>query len=237
MITAANSDFARAVTRRCAEMGVALYVSVRSEGKASSLRRYVQRTAPGARLHTFIADVGVADEVRRFAQRVSELTDAVDVLINNAARWAEGPFAGLTSVEIEAVASATLTGSVVATRAFLPLLRASGRGDIINLCSLSADPRTCDDAHEAYVGAKRGQGRFGDALRDELLGSGLRLTTIYPARFTNLEQLPGPGREGAEAERGVMTAQEVWNAVWFALGQDRRCSVDAIRLSNSYATL
>jgi 3-oxoacyl-[acyl-carrier protein] reductase len=64
------------------------------------------------------------------------------------------------------------------TRAVLPPMRASGRGDIVNVASLSA--RTGFAGGSAYAASKHAVLGFGRALMLELRKEGIRVITICP---------------------------------------------------------
>ena len=71
-----------------------------------------------------------------------------------------------------------LVAPILLTRAALPALRASGDGLVVNVTSgiaLVAAP-----FYATYAGVKDGLSKFGESLRRELNGEGIRVMTVYP---------------------------------------------------------
>ena len=74
--------------------------------------------------------------------------------------------------------SVNLMGLLYCTHAALPLIERSGGGDVINLSSVAG--RRAEAGAAVYNMTKFGVHAFSEALRQEALHSGIRVTTVAP---------------------------------------------------------
>jgi NAD(P)-dependent dehydrogenase (short-subunit alcohol dehydrogenase family) len=238
VITGAGPDLGRTLAVCFARLGVELFLSARSLEKASGTEELVKSLAPGATAHSFQADMTKPDEIRAFAEGVAGLTPSVDILVNNASAWLQGDLGAADDESIVQTIHSTVTGTILATKHFLPLLRRSDEPDIVNINGTPGLPgNRHSTAHPAFSAAKAAQAAFADRLRHRERGTGLRVITICPPNFHNT----APWNEGewnerrgaGEGAKDYLTARNVFECVRFALSQDRICSVDQIILSNN----
>jgi NAD(P)-dependent dehydrogenase (short-subunit alcohol dehydrogenase family) len=124
--------------------------------------------------------VNVADRlaVAEFPDFVAAEHGGADVLINNAGVAVGGTFDQVADEDFEWLFEINFWGVVRMTRAFLPLLRASGDARVVNISSvygLIAPPEQV-----AYAASKFAVRGFSEALRHELEGSGVGVTVVHP---------------------------------------------------------
>ena len=103
---------------------------------------------------------------------------AADVLVNNAGWFPFRDFEDITAAEWERVVSINLTGPFLVVQAFLPLLKASKAGRVVNISSgsvLSPPPTQAD-----YVAAKAGVVGFTRAAAVALGAHGITVNAILP---------------------------------------------------------
>ena len=128
---------------------------------------------------TFSADVADADAVERLSAAVAARFPAgVDVLVNNAGRYAPAGLREMAVAEFDEVVAVNLRSAFLVTRAFVGAMTARGRGDVFfmgSVASLRAFP-----AGGAYVAAKHGLLGLARAFREELRGTGVRVTAVLP---------------------------------------------------------
>jgi NAD(P)-dependent dehydrogenase (short-subunit alcohol dehydrogenase family) len=118
-----------------------------------------------------------------------------------------------------------LTGTFLVIRAFLPGMRRRGRGRIFPLLSVAA--RRGFPGWSAYCASKWGLAGLVAALREELRGSGIHITSLYPgATDTDIWN----GMAG-DWDRGKMVpAAEVARAVGYALDAPESTLVEEVHL-------
>jgi NADP-dependent 3-hydroxy acid dehydrogenase YdfG len=118
----------------------------------------------------------------------------IDTLVCNAGRGQFGSVEEFSYPQIDDLIALNFTSQVYLTRAFMPLLKRQGRGDIIFMGSEAALSGGRKGAiYSATKFAVRG---FAQALRDEVSKGGIRITVINPGMvktpfFDNLSFEPG----------------------------------------------
>ena len=170
-------------------------------------------------------DVRDAAGVERVATAVSRRWGAAEVVVPAAGRAAIAPFAETSPETFRELLETNLVGTFLLLRALLPAMRQRGSGHLFALLSTAATRGF--PGWSAYCASKWGLRGLVAALREELQGSGVRLTALYPgATDTDIwRDLPG------EWDRGrMMPASEVARAVVLALEADRRAAVEEIHL-------
>ena len=102
----------------------------------------------------------------------------LDILINNAAVRHETPFEQMTFAQWRQVTSVILDGAFLTAHAMLPLLKASGRGAIINLGGLSAYTGAKNRVH--VLAAKSGLGGLTRGLAHDLAAYDITANLVAP---------------------------------------------------------
>jgi NAD(P)-dependent dehydrogenase (short-subunit alcohol dehydrogenase family) len=156
LITGANKGLGREAARRLVASGHDVWIGARDAGRG---RRAADAT--GAR---YVAlDVAKDGSVARAASRIREHTGGVlDVLVNNAGVPGPGPDADVTVADFQHVFDVNLFGPVRVFQAFLPLLRASRCGVVVNVSSglgshqVTTDPARFESSFQmpAYTSSK-----------------------------------------------------------------------------------
>lgn len=132
-----------------------------------------------------VADPAAMDALRRLIE--TDLGRA-DLLIASAAvgrglggRALPWPTADLPVADWQAMVDVNLHGVFLANMAVLPVMRAQGDGDIVNICS-STTPRGLRGTAlaPAYAATKFALAEFGRCLATETAPDGVRVRTIFP---------------------------------------------------------
>lgn len=177
-ITGAGSGIGRALAVELARRGAHLALSdVDTEGLAETVNRC---EGYGAKVSSTRVDVANRDEVFDWADAIVDEFGRVNLIVNNAGVALGANIAEMDIADFEWLMSINFWGVVHGTQAFLPHLKASGEGHVVNLSSvfgLFAVP-----TQSAYNAAKFAVRGFTDALRMELEieGAPVSATTIHP---------------------------------------------------------
>ena len=123
-------------------------------------------------------DVTKAQEVDATIKRIESDHGPIDVLINNAGIWIEGPLETNTYEEIERAIQTNVLGVIYPTRAALTGMKARKHGQIINISSQSGLKSRTD--RSIYNASKWAVTGFTKCLQDELGPMNIRVTGIYP---------------------------------------------------------
>ncbi|MFB9662225.1 SDR family oxidoreductase [Glycomyces mayteni] len=224
VVTGGGRGFGRALAVSLGREGAEVFVSARRFAAAEETAQAVRRV--GGRAHAFECDLADPVSVREFAEALGEAADAVDVLVNNGAPYLDaGGFLEATDEQVTEVIAAGAAGTVLVTKAVLPLLLRSARPDIVTMvsgCGEYGNHRS--DAHEAFYAAKSAQAGFAEVLSKRLRPSGVRVISLYPPDFEDADPL-GPGWDEARGTGEALGARSVVDCVRFAIGQPRDCFI------------
>ena len=218
IVTGASSGIGKATARALAEAGV--------------------RVAGGARrterLETEIAlplDVMDPESCARFvAEAVERLGGAVDILFNNAGlALGRAPFTESSEEDEAAVFGTNVTGLVRITRLCLPHIRDGGH--VVNMGSVAG--RQAYEGGATYIAAKFAERGFTYALREDLLGRPIRITTVDAGMVDtefSLVRFKGDEEKARAVYEGVqpMVAEDIADCVMFALTRPWHVNVDEI---------
>lgn len=176
VITGAGGGIGRAIAVSLARRGCHLAMADVDEtgmsGTADLVRDY------RVRITSHRLDVADREAVANFPALVAAEHLGVDLLVNNAGVAVGGTFEQVSEEDFEWLFEINFWGVVRMTRAFLPLLRASGDARIVNLSSVFGLVAPPEQA--AYAASKFAVRGFSEALRHELEGSGVGVTVVHP---------------------------------------------------------
>lgn len=171
----------------------------------------------------FEVDLSVPEAAAAAAERVLQECDPVDVLINNAGL---GYFAPIEQMPLEAwqrLLSLNVTAPFVLSRMLLPGMKARGSGRIVNISSDADDVGFAGGA--AYCASKFALKGLTAALRQELQGTGVTVSTISPGRVDTNFNGKSPGDRPL-----ALAPSDVAEAVMGVLLATDRCEIESIRL-------
>src|SRR6266850_341537 len=178
IVTGASSGFGAAAVRKFGGAGAKVLLGARRLDRCKEVAAEARKA--GAHLaDTHYLDVSQTSSVDDFARWVRTQTQKVDVLINNA-----GGARGLDKVadakdaDWEFMLQTNVLGVLRMTRAILPLMTNNPGSSIINIGSIAG--RVAYEGGAAYCAAKAGELQITRALRLELSGTGVRVSTVDP---------------------------------------------------------
>jgi short-subunit dehydrogenase len=174
VVTGASSGIGEATALALAGRGAAVMLAARAEEKLRFLEREI--SAAGGRALAMRTDVTDRDSVEAMVERTIEEFGSLDVLVNNAGLGLSGRVAELRAEDLRQVLEVNLIGPLVCIQAALPHMRQEGR--IINISSVvgkRAIPKV-----GGYCAIKSALNALSDALRVEVAGRGITVTSVYP---------------------------------------------------------
>lgn len=170
VVTGASRGIGRAIAQAFAERGCQVGLVARSGEELNELAAAL----PGSGHRALPADVGDRDEVARAIADFGR----VDVVVANAGVAHYGPFRDMDLDKVERMTRVNWLGTVYTVAAALPGMLDQARGHIV-VVSSGAGLRSFPWA-AVYGATKSAQRGFAEALRHELSGTGVSLTTVYP---------------------------------------------------------
>jgi len=223
LVTGASRGIGRAVSAALAAAGARLTLVARDE-------RSLERFADELGAQAITCDVGNIIDVERAVLAVGS---APDIIVNNAGLFEPSPVEETTPAMFEAALDVNLVAPFRIVSAFLPGMRARGRGDIVSVGSIA--DHTAFPGNAAYGASKHGLRALHDVLRTELRDSGVRVTLISPGAVdTSLwDEIDPDSREGFTPRSRMLQPNAVAAAVVYAVTQPPDVDVELIRLSRS----
>ena len=177
-VTGAGSGIGRALARALAQRGSHLALAdVDDLGLAETV---AQCEGSGVKVTAQHLDVADRDDVYAWADRVVADHGKVNLDINNAGVALGATVESMSYEDFEWLMNINFWGVVYGSKAFLPHLKRSGEGHIVNLSSVFG--LISVPSQSAYNAAKFAVRGFTDSLRMELdiEGSNVSATTIHP---------------------------------------------------------
>jgi len=177
-ITGAGSGIGRATAVLMAKLGGHLAIAdVNEVGLAETAKLCADA---GARVHTQRLDVADRAAVHAWADAVAAHYGRVNVVINNAGVTVAATVEDTSYENFEWLMNINFWGVVHGSKAFLPHLKQSGDGHIVNISSLFGLIGFATQA--AYNASKFGVRGFTEALREEMdiEGAPVGVTSIHP---------------------------------------------------------
>jgi short-subunit dehydrogenase len=200
IITGASDGIGAEMARQLAAQhgqNVSLVLAARNVQSLESVAAQCQTL--GAKTRVVPTDVSVQAQCQNLIATTVAEFGRLDALINNAGVSAQALFAEVKAEDLkwyEDLMRINLWGSVWCTHAALPHLKAS-RGQLVAVSSLAGLVGV--PGRTAYSATKFAMTGFFEALRAELRGSGVSVTTAYPGVVATRIRYRGLNAQGVAA--------------------------------------
>ncbi|MET7981814.1 SDR family NAD(P)-dependent oxidoreductase [Streptomyces sp. NPDC005281] len=235
LVTGASSGIGAATARALAAEGAAVALLGRRRERLEALAGELRAEARTA----FVVEADITDQGRAAAAVegvVSEL-GRLDTVVNNAGTMGVGPVTDSPVDEWERMIEINVRGLLYVTHAALPhLLRAAEDSprkvaDLVNISSTAG--RVARPGTAVYNLTKFGVNGFTEALRQEVMGKGVRVSVVEPGTVDT--ELSSHLRDGAReaVERQVeglelLRPEDIADAVSYIVTRERRVAVNEI---------
>jgi short-subunit dehydrogenase len=217
LLTGASGGIGRAIAQALDARGARVLLSGRRAEVLEELRSRL-----GGPAETLPADLNEPRALGELVQRAG----TVDVLVANAALPASGRIDDFTSEQIDRALDVNLRAPVQLTRALLPGMMARGRGHLVFVSSIAGKAAVARSA--LYSATKFGLRGFAACLREDLHGTGVGVTVVFPGFIAGAGLF---AETGVELPRGVGTRTPEQVAAAVVSGIERgRAEVDVAPL-------
>jgi len=228
LVTGASGGIGMAVARTLHRRGATVVVTARRQDVLERLCRELVERA-----EALPADLGDAAEVAALPGRAG----AVDVLVANAGLPASGPLLTFEHEQIDRALDVNLRAPLHLARALAPAMVERGSGHLVFVSSLSG--KTASPGSSLYSATKFGMRGFALGLREDLVGTGVGVTTVFPGFIRDAGMFHDSGAK-LPSLVGTRTPEQVAEAL--AQGIERgRLEVDvaplALRLGAAFGGL
>ncbi|WP_341917116.1 SDR family oxidoreductase [Hydrocarboniphaga effusa] len=188
LVTGGNRSIGFETARQLAQQGVHVIIGARRRGQG--VEAAMQLQLQGLSVETVELDVSNRNTIIAAADEIGRKHGRLDILVNNAGIVGDKPGAASEQPvsDWRLVFDTNLFGVIETTQAFLPLLRKSEAGRIVNVSSLlgsvalHAQPGTLDAFKNlsAYNVSKSALNAYTLHLAHELSGTSIKVNAIHP---------------------------------------------------------
>lgn len=231
LITGASSGIGRATAVAFAHEGCRLALGAR---RLERLEALVDELEANGSPEVFRERLDVRDlqSAEAYVEGVRQRFGTIDVLINNAG-LARGlrPVEEGDETEWRDMMETNVMGLLWMTRATIPIMRAAGSGHIINLGSVAGHESYARGS--LYAGTKHAERAITVALRHELLGSNIRVSSVDPGLVEtefSLVRFDGDTDRATDVYEGMnpLGGEDVAECIVFVASRPPHVNVDEV---------
>ncbi len=233
-ITGASAGIGAATAFAFAAEGARLLLAARRAGKLSEVASHSkQRGAPA--VHSIDLDVRDQRAVQNAIDSLPEEWAKIDILVNNAglSRGLDKLYMGKIE-DWEEMIDTNVKGLLYVTRAVVPGMVVRGRGHVISLGSTAGELSYPNGA--VYCGTKAAERAINDGLRQDVLGTPIRVTSVDPGMVEtdfSLVRFRGDSERASKVYKGVkpLTAEDVAEVIVWAASRPAHVNIARVLLT------
>ncbi|MBS0200319.1 MAG: SDR family oxidoreductase [Proteobacteria bacterium] len=190
LVTGATRGIGFETVRQLASQGVHVLLAGRDRGKAVEASLKLQ--SEGLQVEAIALDVTKPDSIATAAQEVAQKHGKLDILVNNAGILVDDATKGVSGQSLgtwRTTFDTNVFGLIETTQAFLPLLKKSDAGRIVNVSSLLGSTSEHQNPESfiyefkgvpAYNVSKSAVNAWTVHLAHELKDTGIKVNAIHP---------------------------------------------------------
>jgi 3-hydroxy acid dehydrogenase / malonic semialdehyde reductase len=218
-ITGASAGIGKACAFAFARGGARLLLAARRVDRLEKMRAELTEVG-AADVHAVELDVRDNAAVESVVRNLPEKWRAIDVLVNNAglSRGLDKLYAGKVE-DWDEMIDTNVKGLLYVTRAVVPAMVQRGRGHVINMGSTAGEMTYPNGA--VYCASKAAERAINDGLRQDVLGTPVRVTSIDPGMVEtdfSLVRFHGDEERAAKVYKGLtpLTPNDIADAIVWA---------------------
>ena len=234
-ITGASAGIGAATAMAFAADGVRLLLAARRGDKLAAVAERARERGAQA-VHTFTLDVRDRNAVASAIAALPPEWAEIEVLVNNAglSRGMDKLYAGSID-DWEEMIDTNVKGLLYVSRAVVPGMVARNRGHIVTLGSMAGELVYPNGA--VYCASKAAARAINDGLRDDLLGTPIRVTSIDPGLVEtefSMVRFHGDGERAANVYKGIapLTGEDIADVIHWAVTRPAHVNIARVSLSS-----
>lgn len=175
LVTGASRGIGKAIALKLAQNGFNLILSARNKANLAIAEKEVKAVSTGKVL-SFLADLSKPAECKKLVKDILNLDLPLDVLVNNAGVFAQGPL--LEEYALEELMQVNVFSVHTITQGLFPAIKKSPQAHIFNMCSIASIEAYPNSG--TYTTTKFALLGYTKSLRVELAPLNIRVTAILP---------------------------------------------------------
>lgn len=177
LITGGSRSLGKATAIALAKEGVNIAITGRDTKKLEETATELK--ALGVNVTYAAFDVANQEAVNAGIEKIAKQFPQIDILINNAGIAGLGSVEEMPTAKWEEIIQVNVLGVYYVAKAVIPLLKANGGGDIINVASTAGLKGSAN--YSAYSASKAAVMRFSESLMLEMRKENIRVVTLTPS--------------------------------------------------------
>ena len=233
-VTGASAGIGRATALAFAAEGTRLLLAARRAGKLAEVASSCLERGAQA-VHSIDLDVRDHRAVQNTMDTLPDEWAEIDILVNNAglSRGLDKLYMGKIE-DWEEMIDTNVKGLLYVTRAVVPGMVVRGRGHVINLGSTAGELSYPNGA--VYCGTKAAERAINDGLRQDVLGTPVRVTSIDPGMVEtdfSLVRFHGDHDRAAKVYKGVtpLTPEDVAEVIVWAASRPAHVNIARVSMT------
>jgi len=234
-ITGASSGIGAATALAFAEEGARLLLAARRTPKLKETAEEALECGAEA-VHCVELDVRDKREVQNVIDALPEEWAHIDVLVNNAglSRGLDKLYMGLPE-DWDEMIDTNVKGMLYVTRAVVPGMVVRGHGHVVNMGSTAGEITYPNGA--VYCATKAAEKSLNDGLREDLLGTPVRVTSIDPGMVEtdfSLVRFHGDKERAAKVYKGLtpLAPEDIADAIVWAVSRPAHVNIARVSLTS-----
>jgi 3-hydroxy acid dehydrogenase/malonic semialdehyde reductase len=233
-ITGASGGIGAATAKAFAVEGARLLLAARRAGKLAEVASRALELGAAA-VHSIDLDVRNRHAVQRAIDELPPEWAEIEVLVNNAglSRGMDKLYTGKIE-DWEEMIDTNIKGLLYVARSVVPGMVVRRRGHVVTLGSMAGEMVYPNGA--VYCGSKAAARAINDGLREDLLGTPVRVTSVDPGMVEtdfSLVRFHGDTNRAEKVYKGfkALTAEDVADAILWAVTRPDHVNIARISLS------
>ena len=233
-ITGASGGIGAATALAFAAEGARLLLAARRADKLAEVAALALERGAEA-VHSIALDVRDLSAVQKAIDALPPEWAEIDVLVNNAglSRGLDKLYEGKIE-DWEEMIDTNVKGLLYVSRTVVPGMVARGRGHVVNLGSTAGELTYPNGA--VYCASKAAERAINDGLRQDLLGTPVRVTSVDPGMVEtdfSLVRFHGNAERAANVYKGItpLAPEDVADAILWAVSRPAHVNIARVLLT------
>ena len=233
LITGASAGIGREFARQLAGCAGMLVLVARRRERLEGLRDELMKCGPNLNIHVRVTDLSDDRSVMELCDWLEREKLPIDLLINNAGLGDVGPFATSELQRVREMLAVNISALTLLTRLLLPGMIVRRRGAILHVSSSAGFLPIAGFA--VYAATKAYVTSFSEAIRAELRGTGVTVTSLcpgpVPTEFNEVAHRRGAVGKKSGHEFTQIPVEDVVRAALDALAADKALVIPGLMMN------